>query len=57
MHEVLHSGEVSDPIVAVNFFCVTMEMNLKGMGRTSIDEVCVYVVKDGKLYLSSFSLQ
>jgi hypothetical protein len=56
MVEEVHSSEVSEPIVAANFFSVTMKMDmtLKGMGRTSMDEVCVYEVKDGKIIFEQF---
>ena len=56
MVEEVHSNEVSEPIVAANFFSVTMKMDmtLKGMGRTSMDEVCVYEVKDGKIVFEEF---
>jgi hypothetical protein len=56
MVEEVHSNEVSEPIVAANFFSVTMKMDmtLKGMGRTSMDEVCVYEVKDGKIVFEQF---
>jgi hypothetical protein len=56
MVEEVHSNEVSEPVVAANFFSVTMKMDmtLKGMGRSSMDEVCVYEVKDGKIVFEQF---
>ena len=54
--EEVHSSEVSDALVAENFFSVTMKMDMtvKGMGRTRMDEVCVYEVKDGKIVFEEF---
>lgn len=56
MVEQWHGGSVSDPIVAGNFFSVTMMMDvtLKGKGREEMDEVCVYEVKDGKVVKEQF---
>ena len=56
MVEEVHSSEVSDALVADNFFSVTMKMDMtvKGMGRTRMDEVCVYEVKDGKIVFEEF---
>ena len=56
MVETVHSIEVSEPIIAANFFSVTMKMDmtLKGMGRSSMDEVCVYEVKEGKIVFEQF---
>jgi ketosteroid isomerase-like protein len=56
MVEEVHSSEVSDALVAENFFSITMKMDMtvKGMGRTRMDEVCVYEVKDGKIVFEEF---
>jgi ketosteroid isomerase-like protein len=56
MVEEVHSSELSDALVAENFFSVTMKMDMtvKGMGRTRMDEVCVYEVKDGKIVFEEF---
>lgn len=53
----VHSNNVSDPIVAENFFAVTMatEVTMKGMNeRTLMEEVCVYNVVDGKVTSEQF---
>lgn len=52
----MHSGEVSDPLVAGNHFSVTMknDVTFKEHGRMQIEEVCVYEVKDGKIVKEQF---
>ncbi|EAY25119.1 nuclear transport factor 2 family protein [Microscilla marina] len=56
MVEEMHGMEVSDPIVADNFFSCTMKMDvtLKGMPRNHMEEVCLYHVKDGKITSEQF---
>jgi len=56
MVEEVHSSEVSNPIVAANYFSVTMKMDMtvKGMGRMVMDEVCVFKVADGKIVHEQF---
>lgn len=56
MIEQVHSGYVSDPIVAGNYFTVGMGMDvtMKGMGRMNMDEVAVYHVQDGKIVSEQF---
>ncbi len=56
MVEEMHGAEISDPIVASDFFSVTMSMDLtmKGMPRFTMEEVCVYGVKDGKINFEQF---
>ncbi len=52
-----HYGiEVSDPLVADNYFSVTMSMDvkMKGAPRMDMEEICVYGVKDGKITLEQF---
>jgi len=52
-----HSSEISDPIVAENFFSITMKSNvtLKGMNEPmNMDEVCVYRVENGKVATEQF---
>jgi hypothetical protein len=46
----------SDILVAGSYFSVVlhMEMELKGVGNMSIDEVCVYQVKEGKIVFEQF---
>lgn len=54
--EQIHSGSISDPIVAGNFFSCTMDMDVtyKEHGRMGMNELCVYEVKDGKIVSEQF---
>lgn len=54
--EAVHSSSVSDALVAGNWFSVTMAMDvtMKGRGRFSMSEVCVYGVRDGKVVHEQF---
>ncbi len=54
--EAVHAGNVSDPIIAGNWFSVTFSMDLtfKGRGRMQIEEIGVYHVRDGKVVSEQF---
>jgi hypothetical protein len=54
--EAFHSATISDPIVGGNSFAISwsMDATFKGRGRMTIEEVCVYQVKDGKIILEQF---
>ncbi|SFR94406.1 hypothetical protein SAMN05216570_0982 [Dyella sp. OK004] len=55
--EQVHGGEISDPIVAGNWFsCImTLDVTMKQYGRVNMSEVCVYHVnKDGKIDKEQF---
>lgn len=56
MVETVHGGSVSDPVVAGNHFscAMTMDITMKGQARSTIEEVCVYEVKDGKIVGEQF---
>lgn len=56
MVEEVHSVTVSDPLVAANFFSVRMsnDVTFKGMGRMTMEEICVYQVEDGKIVKEQF---
>lgn len=56
MTEEVHGSEISDPIVADNFFACTMKMDVtfKGAPRTSMEEVCLYKVEEGKIVREEF---
>lgn len=56
MVEEMHGGFSSTPIVAGNHFAVGMGMDvtMKGVGRTKMDEIAVYQVKDGKIVKEQF---
>lgn len=54
--EEFHGAVISDPIVAGNSFAITwsLDATFKERGRMTIEEVCVYQVKDGKITLEQF---
>ncbi|HUR09800.1 MAG TPA: nuclear transport factor 2 family protein [Flavitalea sp.] len=56
MVEEMHGGYVNEPIVAGKHFAVAMGMDvtMKGMGRSQMDEIAVYEVKDGKIVKEQF---
>ena len=56
MLEEHHGVEVSDPVVGDRFFSVNMiiDVTMKGMGRTQMEEVAVYEVQDGKIVMERF---
>lgn len=51
-----HEISVSDPLIAANSFTFTMRMNvtMKEGGQMDITELCVYLVKDGKIVAEQF---
>lgn len=56
MVEKMHALKVSAPVVADSAFACTMTMDvtMKGMGRMKMAELCVYLVKDGKIVSEEF---
>ena len=56
MVEEMHGGYSNEPQVAGNHFAVAMGMDvtMKGQGRTKMDEIAVYEVKDGKIVKEQF---
>lgn len=56
MVEETHGMTVSEPLVADSSFAVTMTMDItmKGRGRMSMTELCIYHVKDGKIVSEQF---
>lgn len=56
MVEEMHGGYSNEPQVAGNHFAVAMGMDvtMKGMGRSKMDEIAVYQVKDGKITKEQF---
>ncbi len=52
----IHSEEISEPLVAGNFFSVSMyfDATYNEHGRTAFTELCVYEVKDGKIIAEEF---
>ena len=56
MVEAVHSVAMSDPLISSNSFaCVlNMDTTMKGQGRMTMKELCVYEVKDGKIVSERF---
>lgn len=56
MVEAMHGVEVSEPLVADNFFSCTMKMDVtfKGAPRSTMEEVCIYQVANGKIVREQF---
>lgn len=56
MVEEIHGCTVSDPLIGGNSFACTlsMDISMKGRGRSKMEEVCVYEVKDGKITSEHF---
>jgi hypothetical protein len=56
MVEAVHSGSVSDPVIAGSHFAVAavLDATFKGMGRQKMEEICVYKVEDGKIVSEQF---
>ena len=54
--EEFHGAVISEPFVAGNSFAITwaLDATFKGRGRMTIQEVCAYQVKDGKITLEQF---
>ena len=57
MIEQVHSISVSDPLVAGSSFACAMhlDLTLQGHGRMSLDELCIYEVRDGKVISEQFT--
>jgi len=58
MVEKMHAITISEPLIAGNSiaFVFTMDITLKGTERTTWTELCVYLVKDGKIISEQFSM-
>lgn len=56
MIKEVHSSYISDPLVAGNFFTLTMglDVTFQDGNRINMDEVAVYEVKDGKVVKEQF---
>ncbi len=54
--EEFHGGQVSDPVVAGNYFTCKMSFDItfKEQGRSQMEELCVYEVTDGKISSEQF---
>lgn len=58
MVEQFHSTQVSEPLVVRNAFACTtrLDVTMKGQGRMTLTELCVYEVKDGKIVSEQFHM-
>jgi hypothetical protein len=54
--EEYHSSEISDPIISGDHFALTwtLDATMKGRGRATMKEICVYKVEEGKVVLEQF---
>jgi hypothetical protein len=54
--ETMHSYYCSEPLVAGEFFSVVLRQDLtfKGRPRTTIEEIAIFQVKDGKVVKEQF---
>ncbi len=54
--EESYGNKVSNPIVSKNSFAFTLSMDIKmkGQERMTMEEICVYQVKDGKVVSEQF---
>ena len=54
--EEIHDSFTSDPVVAGDFFTVKMKMDIttKSGGRSQMEELCIYEVKDDKIVKEQF---
>lgn len=54
--EAMHGSNCSDPVIAGDWFSVSMRLDvtMKGMGRIDMSEICVYKVRDGKIVHEQF---
>ena len=54
--EQMHGITISEPVVAGNFFTVSMTLDatFSGRGRVTMEELCVYEVEDGKIITEQF---
>ena len=52
----VHGGNVSDAVVAGNWFSceMTLDVTMKGAGRVTMAEICLYHVKNGKVDREQF---
>jgi hypothetical protein len=56
MMQEAHSINISDPIVAGNAIAIGLHMDvtMESRGRSTMSEICVYEVKDGKIISEHF---
>jgi hypothetical protein len=58
MVEQFHGSSLSEPVVAGQSFALamTIDATMKGRGRTTMTELCIYRVKDGKIVSEEFAM-
>lgn len=56
MIEEFHGATISDPIVGGSYFSISwsMDVTMKDRGRSTMEEICLYQVKDGKVVSEAF---
>ncbi len=56
MIETRHGGSFSDPIIGGRYFSCAMilDATFKGQGRMTLEEICLFEVKDGKVVSEQF---
>ncbi|WP_010136569.1 nuclear transport factor 2 family protein [Ochrovirga pacifica] len=54
--ETIHKYEITDPLVVDNHICFKMivDVDIRGLGRVYLEELCVYHLKDGKIVKEEF---
>jgi ketosteroid isomerase-like protein len=54
--EAVHNSSTTAPVVGGNFFAVgrELDMTVRGAGRTQMNEVMLYEVKDGQIVSEQF---
>lgn len=57
MIEQVHAMSISDPLVAGDAFAYALHLDvtIEGRGRMSMDELCIYEVKAGKIVAERFT--
>jgi hypothetical protein len=57
MIEQVHAISISDPLVAGRSFAYAMQLDvtIRGRGRMTMDELCIYEVKEGKIISERFT--
>lgn len=56
MVEEFHGTTITEPLVTANCiaFKLDLDATMKGQGRSTMSEICVYEVKDGKIVSEQF---
>lgn len=54
--EAVHSASTTAPVIGGNYFAVgrKLDMTVRGAGRTQMNELMMYEVKDGRIVLEQF---